>query len=321
MSFVYAARNDEENRPELPQKYNHIELPVVIKTGFTTSNIPRWNPEMGDRNPPRKGLTSSTQIGQWNRFFYIGCNSVSDMKKIENFINGAKGGGPFSKETCWAGRSKVLIDQSRELVYTQWSVLKELFRDIVDSPEKYGLSEDACLWFVDEYGRRDDGVSEDYDSDTDTEVRTPRVQQRTHRRRNKPKMTRKEKQGLYKNILGENNSIYKFFVDNWDDKKHWRYFDAFKEATDNDHVVFCVDREPSFGRNNILKRVKLNLNDIESIKIWIDELKYINKLTKGLYYYKTGRKSAITDATLGNGNLLALLRTKVLHDYYGISYR
>ena len=311
MFVVYATRNDDEHMPEPSQKYSHIDLPVVIKTGYTTSDIPRWNPEMGERNPPRKGLSSSTQVGKWNRFFYIGCNSKPDMMKIENYINGATGVGPFTKETCWAGRSKVLVNPGRELVYTQWYVLKELYRDIVESPEKYGLSEDACLWFVDEDGRRDDEDAIDPDTE---EVSAPRIQRRAHRR--KSNTTNKEKKVQYKNILGENNSIYKFFVDNWDDKKHARYFDAFEKAMKDTGVVFCVDREPSFGRNNILKRIKLNLNDIENVKIWVNELKYINKSTKGLYFYKTG--TPITDATLGNGNLLALLRTNVLLEYYGI---
>ena len=307
--FVYATRNDDEHRSEPSQKYSHIDLPVVIKTGCTTNNIPNWNPDMGKRNPPRKGLSCPTQVGAWNRFFYIGCNSVSDMVTIENYINGATGG-HFNKETCWAGRSKVLVDPNRELVYTQWYVLKELYRDIVESPEKYGLSEDACLWFVDEDGRRDD---EDAIIPDTEEVSAPRIQQRAHRRRNTSNTEEDPQQAIYKNALGEESPIYRHIITNWENAPYGRYSKPFEHAINHQEILF-VDH-----LNIPPHRVDraLDLTDSTSIEYWINELKYITRRKK-MECEDMGILLRNPNVTFGNGQLKALLNTHILRRYYNM---
>lgn len=306
--FVYATRNDDEHMPEPSQKYSHIELPVVIKTGYTTSDIPRWNPEMGERNPPRKGLSCPTQVGKWNQFFYIGCNSKPDMLKIENYINGAKGG-PFTKETCWAGRSKVLVNPGRELVYTQWYVLKELYRDIVESPEKYGLSEDACLWFVDEDGRRDDEHAIDPDTE---EVSAPRIQRRVHRRRN-TSTTKEDQQEIYKNALGEESPIYNHMINNWENKPYYRYSKPFEHAINHQEILFVDHLNIPPHRVDMA----LDLANPTSIKYWVNEIKYITRKKK-MEYRERGITLPNENVTFGNGKLLALLNTHILRGYYNI---
>lgn len=91
-------------------------------------------------------------------------------------------------------------------------------------------------------------------------------------------------------------------------KTYERYMRTFEisRRTKRIHFVEKLKVEPYAGRNGILERTPLDLEDVNSVKIWLDEVRYITKK----YYnnsYSTGNGNKITDVTMGNGDLKALL--------------
>ena len=63
---------------------------------------------------------------------------------------------------------------------------------------------------------------------------------------------------------------------------------------------------PFAGRNDILKTTPLDINDANSVKIWLNELQYITEHYKNKYV--NGNDNKIPDVTDGGGNLKAFLR-------------
>lgn len=86
-----------------------------------------------------------------------------------------------------------------------------------------------------------------------------------------------------------------------------RYKEAARAAMAGEGIIFCKDVSlpNSFGRNDCLKGKPLDINNKENMHLWLQELKYIKRESKGKYTYKTG--NPMTDPTLGNGNLSAYI--------------
>ena len=71
------------------------------------------------------------------------------------------------------------------------------------------------------------------------------------------------------------------------------------------HFVKKFKIPPFAGRNNILESTPLDISDANSVKIWLDELRYITEYYKNKY--SNGKGNSIPDVTLGNGSLKAFL--------------
>lgn len=184
MGSVYCARNLDEEIPfmNVPRFAAKIDGLVKIKVGSTQHNpLPFDGLEV--RKEPRSGLSNgSTQVGKWNHFFHIECEETWHMWCIENYMNGCTikcpdyplGASRCSEDESWMGRCDVRVE--REIAYTQPSVIRALFMDIVKSPGMVGLPDDARLVFVDSDGSKTDDVnkkrkrSEDGESIAETEV-------------------------------------------------------------------------------------------------------------------------------------------------------
>lgn len=185
MGSVYCARNLDEEIPlvNAPRFAAKIDGLVKIKVGLT-QHIPLPFDGLEVRKEPRSGLSnSSTQVGKWNHFFHIECEEPWHMWCIENYMNGCTikcpdyplGANRCSEDESWMGRCGVRVE--REIAYTQPSVIRALFMDIVKSPGMVGLPDDARLVFVDSDGSRTDDYfikkrkrSEDEESIAETEV-------------------------------------------------------------------------------------------------------------------------------------------------------
>ena len=87
-------------------------------------------------------------------------------------------------------------------------------------------------------------------------------------------------------------------------KRYMRAFDISRR-TKRIHFVEKLKIEPYAGRNGILERTPLDLEDVNSVKIWLDEVRYITERYKNKCCNGNGNK--ITDVTMGNGDLKALL--------------
>ena len=185
MGSVYCARNLDEEIPlvNAPRFAAKIDGLVKIKVGLT-QHIPLPFDGLEVRKEPSSGLSnSSTQVGKWNHFFHIECEEPWHMWCIENYMNGCTikcpdyplGANRCSEDESWMGRCGVRVE--REIAYTQPSVIRALFMDIVKSPGMVGLPDDARLVFVDSDGSRTDDYfikkrkrSDDEESIAETEV-------------------------------------------------------------------------------------------------------------------------------------------------------
>jgi hypothetical protein len=61
------------------------------------------------------------------------------------------------------------------------------------------------------------------------------------------------------------------------------------------------------GEDHILRDKPLNMECIDSVNLYIKELRKLKKQYRG--QFKTTKDNFITDVTVGNGNLLALLNS------------
>jgi hypothetical protein len=91
-------------------------------------------------------------------------------------------------------------------------------------------------------------------------------------------------------------------------KTYERYMRTFEisRRTKRIHFAGKLNIKPFAGRNNLLERIPLDLEDVNSVKIWLDEVQYITTEYKDKY--ETGKGNKISDVTMGNGDLRALLR-------------
>lgn len=166
MGSVYCARNLDEEIPLMnaPRFAAKIDGPVKIKVGLTKYK-PRPFDGLEVREEARAGLSkSATQVGKWNHFFHIECEEPWHTWCIENYINGSTikcadypvGQRRLSEDESWMGRYRVRVEGKSEIAYTQPSILRGLFMDIVKSPGMVGLPDDTRLVFVDSDGSRTD---------------------------------------------------------------------------------------------------------------------------------------------------------------------
>lgn len=91
-------------------------------------------------------------------------------------------------------------------------------------------------------------------------------------------------------------------------KTYERYMRTFEisRRTKRIHFAGKLNIKPFAGRNNLLERIPLDLEDVNSVKIWLDEVQYITTEYKDKY--ETGKGNKISDVTMGNGDLRALLK-------------
>jgi len=87
-----------------------------------------------------------------------------------------------------------------------------------------------------------------------------------------------------------------------------RYLNTYKRSLENRCIYFIkkLNIPPFAGRNDILKTTPLDINDANSVKIWLNELQYITEHHKNKHV--NGNDNKIPDVTEGNGNLKAFLR-------------
>jgi len=92
-------------------------------------------------------------------------------------------------------------------------------------------------------------------------------------------------------------------------KTYARYMRTFDTSRRTKRIHFSekLNIEPYAGRNNLLERTPLDLEDVNSVKIWLDEVRYITNEYKNKKYVN-GQGNKISDVTMGNGDLQALLK-------------
>jgi len=90
--------------------------------------------------------------------------------------------------------------------------------------------------------------------------------------------------------------------------RYMRTFDTSRR-TKRIHFMEKLNIEPYPGRDGILERTPLDLEDVNSVKIWLDEVRYITNEYKNKYVNGQGNK--IPDVTMGNGDLQALLKRHI----------
>lgn len=201
---------------------------------------------------------------------------------------------------------------------------------IIEVPDdKIKFIDDNIKELLEDYNVKEGGGTEFFDLDTkelqmfknmllkfypyckerhDFDSRTGKI----HTNINLMKMDKQNNNEIYKNILGEDNEIYKYIDENWNSCTLGRYALAFKQAAENGCIAFQknLKLKPSYGRNDILKTNKLNLNDRENVNMWINEIEHVQRSTKN--QYSTHKGNHIPNPTLGNGNLSALLKSHIL---------
>ena len=93
-----------------------------------------------------------------------------------------------------------------------------------------------------------------------------------------------------------------------DDHVLKRYVKSLKKAQRTKRIYFTknLNIEPYSGRNGILESTPLDLDDVKSVKIWLDELAYITSVYRKKKL-KNSKDKKISNVTEGNGNLQALL--------------
>ena len=89
------------------------------------------------------------------------------------------------------------------------------------------------------------------------------------------------------------------------------YLKAYELSLETKRIHFVEKfRIPPFaGRNDILETTPLDISDANSVKIWLDELRYITERYKNKY--PNGKGNKISDVTLGNGSLQAFLNNHI----------
>ena len=114
---------------------------------------------------------------------------------------------------------------------------------------------------------------------------------------------------VYRDLLGENNRVYKYIEDTWNDRTYGRYARAFQAAAKGEGIMFQSNLNiPTYtGENHILRDRPLNMDCLDSVNLYIQELMKLKKQYRG--QFKTTKDNFITDVTVGNGNLLALLNS------------
>ena len=90
--------------------------------------------------------------------------------------------------------------------------------------------------------------------------------------------------------------------------RYMRTFDTSRR-TKRIHFVEKLNIEPYAGRDGILERTPLDLEDVNSVKIWLDEVRYITNEYKKKCVNSKGNE--ISDVTMGNGDLRALLKRHI----------
>ena len=114
---------------------------------------------------------------------------------------------------------------------------------------------------------------------------------------------------IYRDLLGENSHVYKYIEDTWNDRPYGRYARAFQAAAKGEGIMFQSNLNiPTYtGENHILRDRPLNMDCLDSVNLYIQELMKLKKQYRG--QFKTTKDNFITDVTVGNGNLLALLNS------------
>jgi hypothetical protein len=114
---------------------------------------------------------------------------------------------------------------------------------------------------------------------------------------------------IYRDLLGENSPVYKYIEATWNDRTYGRYARAFQAAAKGEGILFQSNLNlPSYtGENHILRDRPLNMGCLDSVNLYIKELNALKKQYRG--QFKTTKDNFITDVTVGNGNLLALLNS------------
>ena len=114
---------------------------------------------------------------------------------------------------------------------------------------------------------------------------------------------------IYRDLLGENSRVYKYIEDTWNDRTYGRYARAFQAAAKGEGITFQSNLNiPNYtGEDNILCAKPLNMECVDSVNLYIKELSKLKKQYQG--QFKTIKDNPITDVTVGNGNLLALLNS------------
>ena len=89
------------------------------------------------------------------------------------------------------------------------------------------------------------------------------------------------------------------------------YLKAYELSIETKRIHFMkkLDIEPFAGRNDILETTPLDINNANSVKIWLNEVRYITEHYKNKY--SNGNGNSITDVTLGNGSLQAFLNNHI----------
>lgn len=114
---------------------------------------------------------------------------------------------------------------------------------------------------------------------------------------------------IYRDLLGENSRVYKYIEDTWNDRTYGRYARAFQAAAKGEGIMFQSNLNiPNYtGEDHILRDRPLNMECLDSVNMYIKELSELKKRYQG--QFKTNKDNFITDVTVGNGNLLALLNS------------
>lgn len=89
------------------------------------------------------------------------------------------------------------------------------------------------------------------------------------------------------------------------------YSKAYERSLETKRIHFVEKFKipPFAGRNDILESTPLDISDANSVKIWLDELRYITEYYKNKY--SNGKGNSIPDVTLGNGSLQAFLNNHI----------
>lgn len=114
---------------------------------------------------------------------------------------------------------------------------------------------------------------------------------------------------VYRDLLGENSPVYKYIEGTWSDQTYGRYARAYQAAAKGEGILFQSNLNlPNYtGEGHILRHRPLNMECLDSVNLYIKELNALKKQYRG--QFKTNKGNFITDVTIGNGNLLALLNS------------